>query len=131
MQDLSGFGRILDLDVEHLGEVLAETVGGSGLDSSTGGRDETFDGGGEETSGELLVLGFDSLDHGDGEEFLVDSTVEVEDLVDFGFGFGSSEEGGVSFLPEELSSSEEGFWRRRREKVRTRRNERKDEEREC
>jgi len=79
------------------------------LDSSTGGGDESFDGGGEESSGELLVLRLDSLDHGDGEELLVDSSVEVEDLVDFGFGFGSSEEGGVSLLPEELSSSEEGF----------------------
>lgn len=110
VEDLARLVGVLDLDVEHLGEVLAKAVRGGGLDSSSGGGDEALDGGGEEASGELLVLGLDALDHGDGEQLLVDSAVEIEDLVDLNLGLGLGEEGGVTLLPEELSGSEEGFY---------------------
>jgi hypothetical protein len=69
------------------------------LNTSARGGDEALDGGGEETAGEPLVHGLDSGDHWDGEELLVDSAVEVEDLVDLLLGLFTCLEGGVTLLP--------------------------------
>jgi hypothetical protein len=80
------------------------------LDSSTGSGDETFDSSGVESSCELFLFGFDSGDDGDGEEFFVDSAVQVEDLENFFVGLGFREERRVSLLPEELSGTEERFY---------------------
>jgi hypothetical protein len=104
--------RVLNGDTEHLGEVLTKAVGGSSLDTATSGRDETLDGGGVETSGELLLLRLDTGNDGNGEELLVNAAVEVEDLENLLVGFGLGEEGGVALLPEELTSTEEGLCER-------------------
>lgn len=85
-------------------------MGSGGLNSTSGGGDETFEGGGVQASGEFLFLGFHTWDDGNGEEVFVDLAVEVEDLSDFRVGFFFGEEGGVAFLPEELSGPEEGFY---------------------
>ncbi len=100
---------ILNRDIEHLrpGEVLSETVGGGGLDATSRGGDEAFDGGGVQTAGEFLLLGFDTGDDGDGEELFVYSAVQLEDLADLDVSFGFGEMRGVAFLPEELSRSQE------------------------
>jgi hypothetical protein len=103
--------RVLDVDSEHFREVLSEAVRGSSLDTSTGSRDETFDSSSVETSGELLLLRFDTGNDGDCEEFFVNSSVEIEDLENFFVGFLFREECGVTFLPEELSGSKERFCR--------------------
>lgn len=105
----SGLGGVLDFDVEHLGEVLTETVRRRSLDTSTGRRDKTLDGGGEETTGKLFVHRLDTLHHGHGEKLLVDPSVKIEDLVNFLLRFLTRLEGGVTFLPEELSGSQERF----------------------
>lgn len=60
---------VLDDDVEHFREVLAEAVGGGALDPAAGGGDVAFAGCGEEAAGEFLFFGFAALDGWDGEEF--------------------------------------------------------------
>lgn len=107
VQDAAPLLRVLHLNVEHPGEILAETVRGRGLNTSPSGGDEALDGRGEETAGELLVLRLDALDHGDGEELLVNAAVEFEDLVDLLLGLSTGHEGGVALLPEELASPKE------------------------
>lgn len=82
------------------------------MDSATRNGNEALDGGGVESSGKLLLLGLDSRDDGNGKKLLVHSAVEIEDLKDLGIGFGLGEEGGVALLPEELSSTKEGFYER-------------------
>lgn len=81
----------------------------STLDTPTCSRDESLDGGGVVSTCEFLLFGFDALENGDGEEVVVDCFVKVEDLEDFLVCFGLGEEGSVAFLPEEFTSSEEGF----------------------
>lgn len=100
-------GGVLDGDTEHLTEVLAQTVGGTTLDTTTGGGDVALNGGGVETSGELLLLGLLTLDDGDGQKFLVDTSIEVEDCHNLFVGTLLGQVGRVALLPQELSSSEE------------------------
>jgi hypothetical protein len=109
---LAGIARVLDEDVEHLrpGEVLTEAVRGAALNTAPGCRDKAFYGSGVQTSGELLLLGLDSRDDWDSEEIFVDLTVELEDLKNFGIGFGFCKKRGVTFLPKVLASAEEGLW---------------------
>lgn len=80
------------------------------MDATARGGDETFDGGGVETACEFFLFGFDAGDDGNCEKFFVYATVEIEDLEDFGVGFGFGEVGSVALLPEELTGTEEGFW---------------------
>ena len=82
-----------------------------GLDAAPRGGYEPLDGGGVQPAGEFLFFGFDAWDDGDGEQVGVDPAVEVEDLADFGVGFGFGEVCGVAFLPEEFARAEEGLWR--------------------
>lgn len=84
----SGCVRILNDNPKHLAKVLSETVGGGSLDSAPRGGDESLYGSRVQSSGELLFFGFDAGDDGHGEEFFVHAAVEIEDLADFGVGFG-------------------------------------------
>lgn len=89
---------------------MSELMGGGSLDTSSVFWDDGFDGGGEVTSWELLTLTLDSLDDGDGEQLLVDSSVEIEDEVDLFGGLLLGGVDGMSLLPEELSRSDEWSW---------------------
>lgn len=108
---LLGFrgGGVLDGDAKHLGEVLAETVGGGTLDTTSGGGDIALAGGGEETAGKLLLLGLAATDGGDGKELRVDARVVVENLKDFLLGGLARQVRSVALLPEELTGAEEGL----------------------
>ena len=97
--------------MEHLTEVLAETVGGSTLDTTSGCGDEAFDGCSVKTACKFLLFGFDTGDDGDGEELLVDAAVKIEDLVNFLVGAFFCKMGSVAFLPKEFTCAEEWFWR--------------------
>ncbi|CAZ85152.1 unnamed protein product [Tuber melanosporum] len=77
---LASSGWVLDDDVEHLGEVLAEAVGCRTLNSTAGGRDVSLAGGGEEASGELLLLSLTASDGWDSEELRVNACVPFENL---------------------------------------------------
>ena len=71
---------VLDNNVEHLGEVLAKAVGCCALNSTPGGRDVPLTGGGEESSGELLLISLTAFDGWDGEELGVNACVPFENL---------------------------------------------------
>jgi hypothetical protein len=90
---------VLDCDVEHLGEMLTETMRRGCLDTSTCGWDKAFDSGGVVGSWELLVDGFGALDNGNSEQLLVDIGVPVQDLQDFGASLLLCKMCGVAFLP--------------------------------
>lgn len=107
-----GICRILDGDIEHLRarEVLSEAVRGRTLNSTAGGGDEALDGSCVETPGELLLLGLNAGDDGHGEELLVHSSVEVEDLEHLLVRFRLGQMRGVALLPQELASTEERLW---------------------
>lgn len=82
-------------------------VGSSGLDTSAGGGDETFHSGGVITTGKLFLLGLFTGDDGHSEDILVDLSVELKNVEDFLVSIGLVKEGGVAFLPEEFSGTEE------------------------
>ncbi|CAZ80693.1 unnamed protein product [Tuber melanosporum] len=65
---LASAGWVLDDDIEHLGEVLAEAVGCCTLNSTTGGWDVSLAGGSEEAPGELLLPSLTTSDSWDSEE---------------------------------------------------------------
>jgi hypothetical protein len=73
---------VLDVDVEHLGEVLAKVVRGTALDTTASGGDEALNSGRVVGTGKLLVLRLDTGDDGDGEDLLVNAAVEVENVAD-------------------------------------------------
>lgn len=100
-------GGVLDGDTEHLTEVLAQTVGGTTLDTTTGGGDVALNGGGVETTGELLLLGLLTLDNRNSQKFLVDTSIEVEDCHNLLVSTLLGQVGCVTLLPQELSGSEE------------------------
>lgn len=106
-----GVVRIFNTDVEHLwsAEVLTKTVRGSGLDTSSCGRDEALDSGGVQATSELLLLRLDTWDNRNGQKILVHSTVEIEDVSNFRVRFSLGQMSSVAFLPQELSGSEERF----------------------
>lgn len=82
-------------------------MGRGSLDTSSVFWDNCLDGRREISSWEFLSLTLDSLDDGDGEDLLVDSSVEIKDEVDLLSGFLLGGVGGVSLLPEEFSGSDE------------------------
>lgn len=83
----------------------------SSLDSSSSSGDETFNSSGVKPACELFFLGFDTRDDGNCEKLFVDSSVEVENLENFGISFRFSEEGGVTFLPQKFTGTEERFYK--------------------
>lgn len=103
--------RILDDDVEHLRprEVLAEAMRGTTLDSATCGRNEPFDSGCVEATGELLFLRFDTRDHRHGEEVFIHPAVEIENFAYFDVSFFFGQVSGVPLLPQEFTCTEERF----------------------
>lgn len=103
--------RIFDDDVEHLAEVLTETMRRRSLNPSSDRRYETLDRRRIQSTGEFLLFALDSGDDGHSEEVFVNSSVEFEDLSNFGAGFFFGQEGRVTFLPEEFSSTKEGLRR--------------------
>jgi hypothetical protein len=74
---------ILNGDTEHLTEVLAQTMGCATLDTTSSGRDVTFDGGSVETTGELLLLGLLALNNRNSEELLINLGVPFENYENF------------------------------------------------
>ena len=102
-----GLVRVLDDNVEHLGEVLAETVGSCGLDTTTRCGNETLDGRCVQSTRELLLLRLDTGDDGHGEEVLKDAAVEVKNVEYLLVGLLLGEECGVALLPEELARAQE------------------------
>ena len=97
---------VLELDVEGLGEVLAEEVAGAGL-QRFGVADHGLAGVGVERAGETLALGLDALDDGQRHVFLHDFGVDVEHLHGLFLGFGGRGVGRMAFLPEELGGAQE------------------------
>ncbi|KAF1760384.1 hypothetical protein GCK72_008633 [Caenorhabditis remanei] len=80
------------------------------LNSTSVACDVRLDGRCEVTTGELLLLGFASLDDRDGEKFIVDTGVEIQNLEDFLLGVGCVGVSGVTLLPQELAGAEEWSW---------------------
>lgn len=100
--------QVLELNVEHLREVLSKVMRSGSLDSTTIGGDVTFDGCGVVASRELLALRLASLDDGNRQQIFVDRAVQLQNVEDFLVGLFLGGERGVSLLPQELSASEEG-----------------------
>mmetsp|Transcript_36659 Transcript_36659/g.77819 ORF Transcript_36659/g.77819 Transcript_36659/m.77819 type:complete len:307 (+) Transcript_36659:821-1741(+) len=96
----------LELDTEHLREVLTQVVGGSGLDGPAVGRDKTLDGGGHLASSEFLLFRLDPLGHRHCQHIFVDGSVEVQDLEDHFLTLLVGGVGSVPFLPQELARAD-------------------------
>ncbi|KAI3481826.1 hypothetical protein L1887_55534 [Cichorium endivia] len=99
--------RVLDRDVEHLREVLTETVRCRGLDTSADSGNETLNGGCVVCARELLVDSLLTFDNGNSEQLLVDGSVVVQDLQNLLAGLCLSHVRGVTLLPQELSRAKE------------------------
>ncbi|KAH3664938.1 hypothetical protein OGATHE_003753 [Ogataea polymorpha] len=99
--------RVLNRDVEHLGEVLAEVVRGGTLNTPAGGWDVSFASGGVQTSGKLLVLSLNTLYDRNSKQFLVNARIKIQDLADLLASFLLGEVCCMALLPQELSGSEE------------------------
>lgn len=99
---------VLHGDVEHLGEMLAKAVRGSGLDATTSSRDETFDSGGVVGTRELLVDGLGTLDNRDRKQILVHIRVPVQNLKDLITRLLLCKMCSMAFLPQKLARSNEG-----------------------
>lgn len=91
------------LNVEHLGEVLAQMVAGRALYRAAARRDKSLDGGGVIATSELLLLGLATLDNRHRQQLLVDSAVQVQDDQDLFVRLLLRGERGVTLLPQELS----------------------------
>ena len=98
---------VLVLNLEHLGEVLAEAVRSRALDASAGVGHEGLHRGGVKPARELLLLGLDARDDGHGEELLVHPAVEVEDVSHLLVRVSLVGERGVTLLPQKFSRSDE------------------------
>ena len=98
---------VFDRNAEHLGEVLTKAVGCRSLNSTPSGGDVPLTGGGEEASGELLLLSLTAFDGWDGEEFRVNARVPFENLENFFFSVFLGNMCCVAFLPEEFAGAEE------------------------
>lgn len=97
----------LDGNVKHLREILTQVVGSGGLDTSAGGRDETLYSGGVITTRKLFLLRLFTGDNWHSEDIFIDLSVELENVENFLVSICFVEEGGVAFLPEEFSGTEE------------------------
>lgn len=101
---------VLDRDVKHVGEVLAETVGSTALDSTARGGDEAFDGGRVQTARETLLFRLDTLDDGKREQVIVDLLIQIQNLADLLASALEGQMGRVALLPQELTRAKEGLY---------------------
>ena len=106
---LLGVG-VLYGNVEHLGEVLSKHVRCGGLDTTSGGGDETLDCCCVISSGKLLVDCLGTLDDRNRQQVLVDLGVPLKDLQDLFISLLLGQVGCVTLLPQELTRSNE--WHR-------------------
>lgn len=100
-------GGVLNSDVEHLTEVLAQAMGGTTLNTTASCRDVTLNGSGVETTSKFLFLGLLALDHGNGKKLGVNIGIPVKNLQHFFPGSILSQVGSVALLPQELTSTQE------------------------
>ena len=95
-----------EADVLRFGEVLAQEVGGAGLQGFLvlhhGFNTQRFEG-----AGEAFVFGLGALDDGHGHDGLGEVGVDAVHLFGFFNRFGFGGVGGVAFLPEELGGAQE------------------------
>ncbi len=95
-----------EADVLRFGEILAQVVGGAGLDRLAI-LYHGFNGESHDRAGESFVFGFFTGDDGNGQVVAQEFLVEAVDRAGFGDGFVAGFMGGVAFLPEELGRAEE------------------------
>jgi len=76
------------------------------LNTTTGGRDETFHGCSVKPSRELLLLGLHPWDDGDSKKLLENAAVKVKDFQHFLVGFCLGEMSGVALLPKEFTGAD-------------------------
>ena len=93
------------LNIECLGEVLAEEVGCTALQGLSV-LHQTFDGIGVEGTGKTFVGALHTLHHGHGHVVFSEIGIHAEHLTGFGFGFIAGSVSGVAFLPQELGGAE-------------------------
>jgi hypothetical protein len=79
------------------------------LDTPSGRRDKSFNGGGVEATSELFFLGFDTRNDGNRQQLFVYPSVKLEDLSDLNVSLCFGEVGSVTFLPKELAGTKERF----------------------
>ncbi len=96
----------LELDLERLGEVLAEVVGGAGLERLVV-LHQRLAGVGPQRAGELLALGLAPGDHRHRHPLLHEAPVEPEDQERLLLRLRLGGVGGVALLPEELGGAQE------------------------
>ena len=105
--ELDGIGLVGERDVEGFGEVLAQVVGRAGLQGATV-LHHGFDAVGAQGAGELLAVGFEAAQNGQGHFFFDEVGIDViEDHQRFGLGLGLGGMDGVTFLPEEFGGAQE------------------------
>ena len=97
---------ILELDLERLGEVLAEEVARSGLERLRVAH-HRLAGVGVKRAGEALAGRLDAFDDGQRQVFLHDLGVDAEHLLRLGLRFVTRGMGSMALLPEELRRAQE------------------------
>ena len=104
---LDGVGLVGERNIKCLGEVLAQVVGRAGLQGAAV-LHHGFDAVGAQGAGELLAVGFEAAQDGQGHFFFDEVGIDViEDHKRFGLGLGLGGMDGVAFLPEELGGAQE------------------------
>mmetsp|Transcript_4563 Transcript_4563/g.9404 ORF Transcript_4563/g.9404 Transcript_4563/m.9404 type:complete len:237 (+) Transcript_4563:451-1161(+) len=98
-----GVVGVLEGDVEHLREVLAQVVRGGSLDGPPCHRDESLHCGGVVSARESLRLGLSAAHHRECQELLINASVELQDLEDLLVGRRPFSVGRVPLLPKELA----------------------------
>ena len=112
--------RVLEADVEHLAEVLAQVVTRPSLqgqwsrpsdcphlNAASIDGDVGLDGRREVAAGELLALRLAPLHHGDGHQVRVDAGVQLEDLEHLLLRLAPTGERRVALLPQEFPGPQE------------------------
>ena len=94
-------------DAEGLGEAVAEVVAGAGLQRLVVVH-HALDGVGVLRAGELLLVGLVAAQHGHGQQVLADVGVYLEHLPRLVQSLLGGGVDGVTLLPEELASAQEG-----------------------
>ncbi|RUS26503.1 hypothetical protein BC938DRAFT_470687 [Jimgerdemannia flammicorona] len=96
---IGGSVGVLNDDIEHLGEVLAQAVRCARLDPTARRRNEAFHRRRVQPTGELLLFRLHTLHNRDSEEILVDLRVERQDLTDLDVGLRLGQVRRVALLP--------------------------------